>query len=361
MRTLDIHDDDGILALVDLASYQQEVDWVLLDPDLIDHFERELQAGHAIVWQTSPLGGGEFEITFVDEASDAPSHRELTGQIDVTDNKLYLVNYTDLTSAADGLGRLPGPMATDWFVEVPNGSYAVTIRQLFDPASALQADDGPSFEIVIAAGATATATGTDDLFWRAAEAVAPSADPSVSPGMSALLERVRTIRAAEATADGELTVFLDLLGRDIGDESVARAIAASGEPTSWESEMLPDDRSPGFELVRVAPAGLRIDFQDGTVTELSLRMVDSSYNEDEKAHPRSASLFPGGATTCAGFRALYPDWARHSANQDTVRIDGAAIRVMYSVQAKGFSAPAADDDPISLVTLTHRPSGPRRA
>lgn len=162
---LSIYEYDGVLGLVDINAYQPEVEWTVIDPDLIDHFTAEQDAKHAFVWQTSMLGGGEFEVRFTDSATDATSFRELTGTLEVTAGKLYLVNYTDLTMASENSTELPTKWGADWFVDLANGTYAVTVRQLFDPETDVQAEDEVSFEIVLTPGAHETSP-PEQLFWR---------------------------------------------------------------------------------------------------------------------------------------------------------------------------------------------------
>lgn len=165
--TIDLYEYDGILALVDTAAYRSEIAWVSLEEDLVPHLAREAEAGHLIVWRTSELGGGEFRVDVVPEPTDAQSHRELTASIDVTEGRLHLVNYTDLTMASDEeQGALPFASGADWSVELENGRYEVTVRQFFDPAIDLQADDGASFEIVLRPSvSTAESAGVVGIHW----------------------------------------------------------------------------------------------------------------------------------------------------------------------------------------------------
>jgi hypothetical protein len=167
--TMTVWEYDGILALLDLATYTQEKAWVALDPDLIDHFEAERAVGRAFVWQTSELGGAEYRVDVRSTASSRDAIRELNSGITVTDGVLHLVNYTDITTAAEDPGRLPDRLSEEWRIELENGEYTIRVRQFFDPTSEVSAEDGEaSFELVITPGAPdpATVTNVDALFWR---------------------------------------------------------------------------------------------------------------------------------------------------------------------------------------------------
>lgn len=167
--TLDVWDDDGILALVNVDTYRWSVEWVDIDPDLTSHFATEANAGRALVWRTSELGGGDYTVALVGEASPSASTREFTAPIEVTAGRLYLVNYTDLTMVADepdgGDGPLPKRTGADWYVELDNGWYEATVRQLFDPDQDVQGKGGPSFEIVLEPRSGAGEQQYTSFFW----------------------------------------------------------------------------------------------------------------------------------------------------------------------------------------------------
>ncbi|GAB3596641.1 hypothetical protein [Microbacterium tumbae] len=169
--TLDVYDYDGILGLVDVAAYRQEVEWVAFDPDLVDHFTAELVAGRALVWQASPLGGADYGILLTDAPSAVESRRELRGRLTVTAGRLHVVNYTDLTIVTEEEGGdLPSAQGADWFVDVPDGEYDVTVRQLFDPEGEdLTVEGGIAFEIVLTpAEGEPVLSAPEELFRRTA-------------------------------------------------------------------------------------------------------------------------------------------------------------------------------------------------
>lgn len=75
VTTVEVFDDDGVLALVDLATYHPFVSehWDL--DGLLGHFDAEMQARHAIVWRCGDQGGDEWQVEFRPIRSTAVAHR----------------------------------------------------------------------------------------------------------------------------------------------------------------------------------------------------------------------------------------------------------------------------------------------
>lgn len=340
--TFDVSDEDGILALLNLQTYRAQVAWELLDPDLIDHFTAELEAGHGIIWQASTLGGGDYRIDVVSAPSAAQSLRELTGTVEVTDGRLYVVDYTDLTMAAedDGPWRLPTKSGATWFVEVPDGTYGVTVRQLFDPEEETEARDGASFEIVLAADEHVPNSPADALFWRTPAApVAPRPEPEdeVSSELAAFIERVRAVEVSSLDpAVADIDRLRAAIGKPLEDEAFVTAVAVVGAPTEWASFL----RRGTVVGDTIRTSGGRFDVKAGVLAECSVRPSPSAHSPEQGVCARPEALFPGGMLTREAFRAAYPTFGEgRYAGDDAVHLDGADVSVMY------------DDDRISLVTL----------
>ncbi|MFE6735059.1 hypothetical protein [Microbacterium sp. NPDC057650] len=353
-ETVTILSGDGILGLLDLAAYEAEVDWDRFDPDLIDHFDRELAAGHGVVWQASPLGGDEYQVVFTDEPSGAKSHRELTAGITAIGGRLQLASYEAITAAADG-AALPVSWEADAVVDVPAGPLAVTIRQLFDPLAATAAGDGPSFEIVLTPG---TRTATGERYWRDDDAADAGTDgPDIveerpSRGMAALFEAVAAVDGAPLfeSAEGEVGVYAAAIGADIRNAAVARAVALLGEPTDWAAQYFDLDQ-PGWQQVIVERSGAVVGFaSDGRVNEISVRMRPLGDLPDRQAHhPDPAAVLRNGALTRAAFRAAYPEWTEAPRGADCAIVGSATILALYRSERD-----AAGDELIGTVIL--RPS-----
>jgi hypothetical protein len=131
-QELEIYDEDGFIALVDADKYHTFVDRDWEFDQLMDHFVTEMNKDTFIIWQTYP-GGGLWKVRITDQAGDQKAFREFEKTINVTAGRLYLTNYTDLTMAAQfESDKIPANKAEHLFVELPNGSYTVWVRQLFD-------------------------------------------------------------------------------------------------------------------------------------------------------------------------------------------------------------------------------------
>lgn len=144
----EIYDEDGFIALVNTNSYQSFVDedWEL--DQLLGHFVKQMNRDALLVWATAP-GGGLWKITVTDKPSAEAAFREVEKTVDVTKGKLYLINYTDLTMAAQFKDEvLPAKDNADFFVELPKGKYSVTVRQMFNPDDYDYKADN-TFELVI--------------------------------------------------------------------------------------------------------------------------------------------------------------------------------------------------------------------
>jgi hypothetical protein len=165
-KVLGIYDEDGFIALVNADKYHTFVDrdWEL--DQLMDHFVAEMNRENIVIWQTCP-GGGFWKVRVTDQAGDQESFREFEKTINVTAGRLYLTNYTDLTMAAQfETDKIPAKLHEDLFVELPNGSYSVCVRQLFDEETYgdEEKDIETVYEIVIHKTSTASIQA-DEVFW----------------------------------------------------------------------------------------------------------------------------------------------------------------------------------------------------
>ena len=145
-----VYDEDGFLSLVNTDQYQTFVDEDWSFEQLFEHFVAEMNSRNIIVWQTSSDGGGEWTVEVLDKPTDKPAFRSFAKTIEVSNGTLYLVNYTDLTMAAqfDDI-TLPKKENADWKITLPNGRYEVTVRQIFDPNELEEDADQTAFEIII--------------------------------------------------------------------------------------------------------------------------------------------------------------------------------------------------------------------
>ena len=146
------------------ASYRL-LDWAAVALDLkedwdfyemVDHFVLEMNAGNLIIWATRLENF--WTVDFVDAPTDRPAFREITRRIQVTDGRLYLTSYDDLSMAAKFKDqRLPSKHNADSFIALPNDVYDITVRQIGDPTDLGVDIDDLSFEIVVRPADTRTA------------------------------------------------------------------------------------------------------------------------------------------------------------------------------------------------------------
>lgn len=148
-KKLKISDDSGFLAIVNSDTYKSFVDedWQL--NQLMKHFVDEMNNKNIIFWATG--NQSNWTVSLVDKSESKKAFREFTSTINVTDGKLYLTNYDDLTMSAQFEDtKIPAEHNSDLIIKLENGLYNLTIRQLFDPEDYnYEADAKVNFEIVM--------------------------------------------------------------------------------------------------------------------------------------------------------------------------------------------------------------------
>jgi hypothetical protein len=133
-QKLNIIADASILAIANTQKYNgtlnNQVNWTWKQ---FNHFIIDSNKNNMIVFDTAV----ENEYTFaclVNEVSDQAYFRKFEQSIEVTDNSLYLINWTDLTSSLqfkDAL--LPSELNKDLKINLKNGYYKAIVKQLFNP------------------------------------------------------------------------------------------------------------------------------------------------------------------------------------------------------------------------------------
>ena len=162
---IEIEDYDGIISLVNAATYQPFVDenWEL--EQLKSHFIHQMKLNTILVWQTNNHGGGSWKVNCLTEESNEAAHSEFTAFIEVTDGKLYLADYTDLTMAAQfSTDTIPAEGHADQVYEIVNGSYQVKVKRLFHPEEEVK-ENNIAFELVFTRTDQVNTNPVDQLFW----------------------------------------------------------------------------------------------------------------------------------------------------------------------------------------------------
>ncbi len=147
---IQIIDNDGFLAIANVSKYESYVteDWEL--DELFNHFLEQMKTNSFLVWRTG-WEGGTWNVEFVTKESTKEAFREFSATVEVTDEKLYLTEYADLTMAASYEDeQIPSSHNSELFIKLENGMYSVKVRQLFNPdIDEEDIEEKLNFEIVI--------------------------------------------------------------------------------------------------------------------------------------------------------------------------------------------------------------------
>jgi len=163
LNTFSITDDSGFLAIVNSDKYSPFVNknWEL--PELMKHFVDQMNNEALIIWATG--AENEWTVNFVDKPTDKYDYKKFDKIIEVTNGQLFLTNYEDLTMAAQFKeDQIPSRHNSSKNIGLDNGTYNLTIRQLFDPTQNDYELDKISFEIVVQP-TTEQNQKIDKIFW----------------------------------------------------------------------------------------------------------------------------------------------------------------------------------------------------
>ena len=159
--TLKLWDDSGFVGLVDASRFNAYVDedWEL--DALFERYTEECNKGTGVVWATGIEN--PVQLHFVEQVSKQKAFREESIALELSEGKLHLVNFEDLSMAAqfDDF-PLPSEENKDKFIALNKGVYRLQIRQLFDPK---QEEQDPIFEIVVQPMENFTTNQTEEVLW----------------------------------------------------------------------------------------------------------------------------------------------------------------------------------------------------
>ena len=162
-----ISDEDGLIALVNTNEYKTFVneEWSL--KQLFEHFIIQMNRQHLIIWKTNDDGGSKWVVDVLFASSGKHAFREFNKTINVTDGKLYLVTYSDITMAAQFEDEvLPSKQNSNLEIALENGIYNSTVRQIFDPKNYdYKATKETSFEIIFTKITADTISHSENVFW----------------------------------------------------------------------------------------------------------------------------------------------------------------------------------------------------
>lgn len=128
--------DTNFIALVNADKYKTFVDEDWEFEPLLQHFSDEMAKGNTLVFQMTDEGiehSWTIEVKFEATLSDLECYRRTEGYIEVTDNKLYIIDYDCLTMAAQFKDcSIPDKNCANNRIELKNGSYKVEIVQYYN-------------------------------------------------------------------------------------------------------------------------------------------------------------------------------------------------------------------------------------
>lgn len=122
--------DTNFISLVDAQAYESFVDedWDLLT-DLLPHVIEQQQKGTILMYQMTADGiEDDWKITISCEPVSVETYiKKTVNHITVTDHSLYLIDYTNLTMAAQFPDEtIPDQDCAPFQIELKNARYAVT-------------------------------------------------------------------------------------------------------------------------------------------------------------------------------------------------------------------------------------------
>ncbi|MET4083186.1 hypothetical protein ABIB40_003155 [Pedobacter sp. UYP30] len=164
--TFEFSDGDGFISIVNADKYKGFVDndWGL--DQLFNHFVDQMNDRNIIIWTSNEDGGNEWNIHISNRPSLNDEFRHFSFPIVVTNECLYLVPYDDLTMVAQFESEVISAKYNSHLkIEMTNGSYNVTIRQMFDPKNFDYESDIIHFEMIFNSVNTIANQKADKVFW----------------------------------------------------------------------------------------------------------------------------------------------------------------------------------------------------
>ena len=133
MKKITIIADGSIIAIANAHKYNQTLihqeNWTWKQ---LNEFILLTNADHLITFTTAWEDEWTLEFLINEQSNDA-YFRKFEKSIHVTDGSLYLINWTDLTSSLQFKNtNIPDAVNKELKIDVGNGFYNVTVKQLFD-------------------------------------------------------------------------------------------------------------------------------------------------------------------------------------------------------------------------------------
>ncbi|MDQ0594829.1 hypothetical protein QFZ37_003198 [Chryseobacterium ginsenosidimutans] len=132
-QKLKIIADGSVIAIANAKKYNEtlknQTNWTWKQ---VNEFLLDTNKDNLIVFQTAWEDEWVFKF-LINEKTDKPSFRQFEQSIEVTDERLYLANWTDLTSSLQFENTIiPDKTNENLQIKINNGFYKVIVKQLFD-------------------------------------------------------------------------------------------------------------------------------------------------------------------------------------------------------------------------------------
>lgn len=160
----EILDDAAFLGLLNADVYQSYIAEDCEFEQIKAHLIQATQQGHLLLWGTTVPNF--WTIRICDQPIASHEHRSFRGNIQVTHNSLYLTNYEALSLAAQFEDeQLPTNPLSALHIELENGIYDITVRQLFDPEQDTIESELLGFEVVVQKSTSTSLNNSKQLIW----------------------------------------------------------------------------------------------------------------------------------------------------------------------------------------------------
>jgi hypothetical protein len=149
MKKLNIIADGSIIAIANTKKYNEtlsnQTNWTWKQ---FNHFILDKNKDNLIVFNTVWENDWVFEF-LINKKTGKPYFRKFEQSIEVSDQKLYLITWTDLTASLQFENtKLPEELNKDLKIDLKNGYYKVVVKQLFNPEDDVCVTEGKTNFVV---------------------------------------------------------------------------------------------------------------------------------------------------------------------------------------------------------------------
>ena len=166
-QKLKIIADGSIIAIANAKRYNEKLtnqtNWTWKQ---LNAFFLETNQDNLIVFETAWEDEWVFEF-LINDNTNQTAFRQFEQSIEVTDEHLYLVNWTDITSSLQFENTtIPDKLNEDLKIKIPNGFYRVIVKQLFDNEDdAYDCESNVSYVVELMPELNNSNIRTDKIIW----------------------------------------------------------------------------------------------------------------------------------------------------------------------------------------------------